>query len=168
MSARLISVKVGSVALIVACLVVGGWAQTASTLYSHGKAIPLVDSYACTQPDMLNDGKLITIVAFTDGAIDKAAVKAADDPCRELTHQVGRNFKTLAELKLKYDGTAYNVQIYDAEGTSSRNGDATLKLTRNDGKRVEGTYIGKDPAKKRAADGVFYDFHFALDVVNMK
>jgi hypothetical protein len=168
MTTRLFSKRAGSMAFAIAALGVGVAAQATSTLYTHGKPVPLVDSYACTQPDMLNEGKLVTIVAFTDAPIDKAAVNAADDPCRELTHQVGTKFKTLAELKLKYDGSAYNVQIYDGSGTSSRNGDATLKLVRNDGKHVEGSYVSKDASKKKAADGMFYDFHFSLDIKNMK
>ena len=46
-------------------------------------------------------------------------------------------FKTVVELKLTHDGTVYNIQMYDAAATTSRSGDGTLKLTKNDGKRVE-------------------------------
>ncbi len=139
-----------------------------STYYDHGKPIALTDSYACTQPDMLNEGKLVTIVAFSNGPMDKAAATAADDPCRALGHQVGKRFKVLVELKIKYDGSPYNVQIYDTNGTSSRNESAALKLTKNDGKRIEGTYVSRDAAYKRSPDHVFFDLAFALDVAHSR
>jgi hypothetical protein len=100
--------------------------------------------------------------------MDKAAASRADDPCRELGHQIGQKFTTLVELKIKYDGTAYNVQIYDANGTTSRNDAATLKLTKNDGKRIEGTYVSKNGSYKTSADHVFFDLTFALDVAHAK
>jgi hypothetical protein len=143
-------------------------AAAGSTYYDHGKAVPLSDSYACTQPDMLNDGKLVTIVAFSNGPMDKAAASRADDPCRELGHQVGTKFAVLVELKIKYDGTAYNVQIYDANGTTSRSDPATLKLTTNDGKRIEGTYVSKNASYKTSPDHAYFDLTFALDVAHGK
>jgi hypothetical protein len=143
-------------------------AAAGSAYYDHGTAIPLTDSYACTQPDILNAGKLVTIVAFSNGPMDKAAASRAADPCRELGHQVGQKFTTLVELKIKYDGTAYNVQVYDASGTTSRNESATLKLTKNDGTRIEGTYVSKNAGYKRSADHVFFDLTFALDVAHAR
>jgi hypothetical protein len=143
-------------------------AAAGSTYYDHGKPIALSDSYACTQPDMLNDGKLITIVAFSDGPLDKAAADRADDPCRELGHQVGKKFTTLVELKIKYDGTAYNVQVYDANGTTSRSDPATLKLTKNDGTSIEGTYVSKNASWKKSPDHAFFDLTFALHVAHSK
>jgi hypothetical protein len=143
-------------------------AAAGSVYYDHGQAMALADSYACTQPDMLNDGKLVTIVAFSNGAIDKAAAGAAADPCRELVHQVGTKFTTLVELKIKYDGRAYNVQVYDANGTTSRTDPATLTLTKNDGKRIEGTYVSKNASYKTSPDHAFFDLTFALDVAHGK
>ena len=147
-------------------IVVAGMALAAagSTYYDHGKAIALSDAYACTQPDMLNDGKTITIVAFANGPIDKAALGRAADPCRELPNQVGTKFTTLVELKIKYDGTAYNVQVYDANGTTARSDPATLKLTKNDGKRIEGSYVSKNGSWKTSPDHAYFDLTFALDV----
>ncbi|MGA8278640.1 MAG: hypothetical protein WB784_10655 [Rhodanobacteraceae bacterium] len=133
-------------------------------VYSDGKPIKVVDTYGCSEPDMLNDGRRVTIVAFADGRIDKAAANAADAPCRALAGQVGTTFHTLVEIKLKYDGTVYNIQTYDANGTSSRSGNGTLKLTRNDGKRVEGSFVTDDASRKSAPGGAFYDLHFAVDV----
>jgi len=143
-------------------------ASAGSVYYDHGTAIALSDSYACTQPDILNDGKVVTIVAFSNGPMDKAAASRAADPCRELGHQVGTAFTTLVELKIKYDGTAYNVQIYDANGTTSRTDPATITLTKNDGKRIEGTYVSKNAAYKKSPDHVFFDLIFALDVTHAK
>lgn len=139
-------------------------ADGASTVYSDGKPIKMVDTYGCSEPDILNDGKRVTIVAFADGRIDKAAANAADEPCRALTGQVGTTFHTLVELKIKYDGTVYNIQTYDANGTSSRSDRGTLKLTRNDGKRVEGSFVTDDASRKSAPGGAFYDLHFGVDV----
>jgi hypothetical protein len=159
--------------VIVAALLVAGagaWARadTPSTLYTHGKPVPLVDTFGCTEPDMLNEGKLVTIVAFTDGPIDHQAAAADAEPCRALLHQMPRAFKTVVELKLKYDGSVYNIQTYDAAGTTSRSGDGTLKLAKNDGTRVEGSYVSRDASKKRSPDGVFYDLHFAVDVAKAR
>jgi len=139
-----------------------------STYYNHGKPVALMDSYACTQDDILNDGKLVTIVAFSNGPMDKAALKAASDPCRELTHQVGKAFTTLVELKIKYDGTPYNVQVYDADGTHSRSDAANLKLTMNDGKRIEGTYATRNASARSSPDTEAFDLTFALDVASAK
>src|SRR5215831_17439738 len=143
-------------------------AAAGSVYYDHGKAVQLSDSYACTQPDMLNAGKVVTIVAFSNGPMDKAAASRAADPCRELGHQVGGKFTTLVELKIKFDGTPYNVQIYDANGTTSRNDPAALKLTKNDGRRIEGTYVSKNASNKTSPDHVFFDLTFALDVAHAK
>ena len=163
---RMRVVYAGAASLIVAAGMT--LAAAGSVYYDHGKAIPLTDSYACTQPDMLNDGKLITVVAFANGPMDKAAAARAADPCRELGNQVGTKFSTLVELKIKYDGTPYNVQIYDANGTTSRSDPATLKLTKNDGKRIEGSYVSKNAAWKTSPDHAFFDLTFALDVVHGK
>jgi hypothetical protein len=139
-----------------------------STYYNHGKPVALSDSYACTQDDMLNDGKLVTVVAFSNGPMDKAALKAASDPCRELTHQVGKAFTTLVELKIKYDGTPYNIQVFDADGTHSRNDAANLKLAKNDGKRIEGTYATRNASAKSSPNTEAFDLTFALDVAPSK
>lgn len=155
-----------AVAVAVVSSAVGARADGAGTLYANGKTIALVDTFACTEPDMLNDGKLITIVAFTDAMIDHAAAKADPEPCRALLHQMPKKFQTAVELKLKYDNTVYNIQTYDANGTNSRSGDGTLKLIKNDGKRVEGSFVTKDASKKKS--GWFFDLHFATDVARAK
>jgi len=139
-----------------------------STYYNHGKAVALTDSYACTEDDIFNEGKLITVVAFSNGPMDKAALKAASDPCRELTHQVGKHFTTLVELKIKYDGTPYNVQVYDASGTHSRSDAANLKLRKNDGRRVEGAYATRNASARHSPDTEAFDLTFALDVAPRK
>jgi hypothetical protein len=149
-------------------MVTGLASAAGSTYYDHGKPVALTDSYACTEADILNDGKLITVVAFSNGPMDKAALKAAPDPCRELRHQVGEDFPTLVELKIKYDGTPYNVQVFDANGTHSRNGEANLELTKNDGKRIEGTYSTRNASAKRSPDTEAFDLKFALDVAPSK
>jgi hypothetical protein len=143
-------------------------AAAGSTYYNHGTRVALTDSYACTQDDILNDGKLVTVVAFSNGLMDKKALKAAPDPCRELTHQVGKGFTTLVELKIKYDGTPYNVQVFDADGTHSRSDAANLKLTKNDGKRIEGSYETRNASAKRSPDTEAFELTFALDVAPPK
>jgi hypothetical protein len=168
---------------VMAVSMVAGLASAAgSTYYNHGKPVALTDSYACTEDDILNDGKLITVVAFSNGPMDKAALKGAPDPCRELTHQVGKAFTTLVELKIKYDGTPYNVQVFDADGirgftgqldgdvdrSHSRNDAADLKLTKNDRKRIEGTYATRNGSAKRSPTTEAFDLRFALDVAPSK
>jgi hypothetical protein len=149
-------------------MAVGLASAAGSTYYNHGKPVALTDAYACTQNDMLNDGKLVTVVAFSNGPMDKAALKAASDPCRELTDQIGKGFTTLVELKIKYDGTAYNIQVYDADGTHSRSDAANLKLTKNDGKRIEGTYVTRNASAKTSPNTEAFDLAFALDVASSK
>jgi hypothetical protein len=149
-------------------LAAGLSAATSSTYYNHGKPVALTDSYACTQDDILNDGKLITVVAFSNGPIDKAALNGASDPCRELTHQVGKAFTTLVELKIKYDSTPYNVQVFDADGTHSRDDAANLKLTTNDGKRIVGTYATRNASAQRSPTTEAFDLTFALDIAPSK
>jgi hypothetical protein len=163
----------GRIAFVFECamavsMAAGLAAAAGSTYYNHGKPIALTDSYACTENDILNDGKLVTVVAFSNGPMNMAALKAASDPCRELTHQIGKAFTTLVELKIKYDGTAYNVQVFDAEGTHSRNDAANLKLTKNDGKRIEGTYATRNASAKRSPNTEAFDLTFALDVAPSK
>jgi hypothetical protein len=154
---------------VIAVSLAAGWVLAAgSTYYNHAKPVALTDSYACTQDDILNDGKLITVVAFSNGPIDKAALKAASDPCQELTHQVGKAFTTLVELKIKYDGTPYNVQVFDADGTHSRSDAANLTLTKNDGKRIEGTYATRNASAKSSPNTEAFDLTFALDVARSK
>jgi hypothetical protein len=156
-------------ACAMAATMAAGLASAAgSTYYNHGKPVALTDSYACTEDDILNDGKLVTVVAFSNGPIDKAPLKAASDPCRELAHQAGKGFTTLVELKIKYDGTPYNIQVFDADGTHSRNDAANLKLTKNDGKRIEGTYATRNASAKRSPDTEAFDLTFALDVAPRK
>lgn len=139
-----------------------------STYYNHGKPVALADSYACTEEDMLNEGKLVTVVAFSNGPMDKAALKAASDPCRELRDQVGKGFTTLVELKIKYDGTPYNIQVFDGDGVHSRNDAANLKLTKNDGKRIEGTYATRNASAKHSPNTEAFDLTFALNVARSK
>jgi hypothetical protein len=153
--------KIGA-GVVVVSSVVAARADTPSALYANGTTIALVDTFACAEPDPLNDGKIVTIVAFTDGAIDHAAAKADRQPCRALLHQMPKRFQTAVELKLKYDNTVYNVQTYDANGTNSRSNEGTLTLIKNDGKRVEGSYATTDTSKKKS--GWFFDLHFAADV----
>ena len=139
-----------------------------STYYNHGKPVALTDSYACTEDDMLNEGKVVTVVAFSNGPMDKARLKAAADPCRELRDQVGNAFTTLVELKIKYDGTPYNIQVFDADGAHSRNDKADLRLTKNDGKRIEGTYATRNASARSSPDTEAFDLTFALNVAPSK
>lgn len=162
------SVVIGAIiaTLVGAVAVARPHAAAPSVFYDHGKTISLVDSFGCAEPDMLHDGKLVTIVAFTDGPIDKAKVSQADNPCSELADGVGSAYKTLVELKLKYDGTVYNVQTIDGNGTTSQSGQGTLTMAHRDAKHVDGSYMTKDASKKKT--GAFFDLHFSVDIVPAK
>jgi hypothetical protein len=109
---------------------------------------------------------IIHTIGGTASAIVAAAMTLAASGSVYYDH--GTKFTTLVELKIKYDGTAYNVQIYDAKGTTSRNESATLELTKNDGRRIEGTYVSRNASYRTSADHVFFDLPFALDVARGK
>jgi hypothetical protein len=134
------------------------------TLYVDGKPLALKDAYAYTHPNTFDKTKQTTTIAFTDAAIDKAEANAATDRERVLHHQVGTKFTTLVELNLDADGGIDNVNTLDGHGSSSVSGSGwyDLKIKRNDGKRVEGSFLSTD--KEKRTKGTFYDLRFALDI----
>lgn len=143
-----------------------------SAIYIDGKATGLVDSYAFAAADAFdhderNKGR--TIVVLTDGAIDKAALRNAQNPLLDLNRQQDDGkFDTIVVLRLLADGKIF----YDIRGDNPSNGlgqpSEVLHLSRNDGKRVEGSYVSKNAQDKKLAGHSFFDFHFALDVAPAK
>ena len=126
-------------------MVTGLASAAGSTYYDHGKPVALTDSYACTEADILNDGKLITVVAFSNGPMDKAALKAAPDPCRELRHQVGEDFPTLVENP-GYLGSAASFR--QASFSRSRRGVIRQRSTRFAGSPVRSSSAGSRPTAR--------------------
>jgi hypothetical protein len=138
------------------------FADGSGTLYNEGKAIALKSAYAFRMPDPFDKGKQITRVVFADKAIDAAALKEAgnrDDAIDTQLHDATR-----VDLNLDADGTVQNVNIHASgySGSQSGSGWYTLKIKRNDDKRVEGSFRTNDEADKKS--GHYYDLTFALDL----
>jgi hypothetical protein len=139
-------------------------AAGSGTLYQDGKPIALVNAYAYRGPDPFDKSKEITTIVFADKPIDAAAVDAAADRGDALDDQMRQKQATRVELNLAGDGSVQNVNINAPgfSGSQSGSGWYTLKLARNDGKRIEGSFRSNDEADKK--DGRFYDLSFALDI----
>ena len=139
-------------------------ADGSGTLYQEGKAIALVSAYAYRGPDPFDKTKEITTVVFADKPIDAAAANASADRGEAVSDQLRRAEATRVELNLQGDGSLQNVNINSpgSSGSQSGSGWYTLKLVRNDAKRIEGSFRSNEEADKK--DGRFYDLKFALDL----
>ncbi|MEP6939091.1 MAG: hypothetical protein ABI846_04960 [Rudaea sp.] len=144
-----------------------------SALYAGGKAIGLVDSYAFAAQDEFdhdpkNRGR--TVLVFTDGKMDKAALANADSVLQAVNEQnrAGR-FEHIAIVRLLANGKTF-IDLRGAEPYYAALGDDTevLKLKHNDARHVEGSYLCKDPSEKRMVGHLCWDLHFALDVARAK
>jgi hypothetical protein len=139
-------------------------ADGSGTLYQDGKALALVSAYAYRGPDPFDKTKEITTVVFSDRKIDAPAANAAANRGEAVEDQLRRDNATRVELNFEIDGTLENVNIVSAGSSGSQSGSGwyTMKLARNDAKRVEGTFKSNDEADKKS--GRFYDLKFALDI----
>lgn len=139
-------------------------ASGSGTLYVDGKPIVLSSAYAFRGPDPFDKAVQITTIVFSDKAIDATAINEASDRGDALSDQLRAKNATRVELNLTPAGEVQNVNIV-AEGSSgsqSGSGWYTLKLVRNDDKRVEGSFRTNDEADKK--EGRYYDLAFALDL----
>lgn len=137
-------------------------ADGSGTFYTDGKAIALKYAYAYRMPDPFEKDKQITRVVFADKAIDAVALKDASDrdgAVDDLLRGANR-----VDLNLEADGSVQNVNTHvgDTSGSQSGSGWYTMKLAKNDAKRIEGTFRTNDEADKKT--GRFYDLRFALDI----
>ncbi|MGH8173426.1 MAG: hypothetical protein ACREPX_09770 [Rhodanobacteraceae bacterium] len=140
------------------------WADGSGTLYQEGKPTTLVSAYAFRAPDPFDKAKEITTIVFADKPIDASAVNAAADRGDAVSDQLRAKDALRVELNLESDGSVQNVNINGPgySGSQSGSGWYTLKLVKNDAKRVEGSFKSNDEADKK--EGRFYDLRFALDL----
>lgn len=144
-----------------------------SAVYSDGKAIGLADSYAFAAQDEFNHdprNRGRAVLVFTDGKMDKAALAKAENVLRAVNDQYDSDkFKHILILRLLAGGKVF-VDLRGDEPRYAAMGDDTqlLKLRRNDGKRVEGSYLCKDQNEKRLEGHLCFDLQFAQDVVHGK
>ncbi|HJT99312.1 MAG TPA: hypothetical protein VJ696_13425 [Rhodanobacteraceae bacterium] len=134
------------------------------TLYQDGKPMKLVSAYAYRGADPFDKAKEITTVVFADKPIDAAAADAAADRGEAIDDQLRRQQATRVELNLGTDGSMQNLNINAPgySGSQSGMGWYTLTLSRNDAKRIEGTFRSNDEEDKKT--GRYYDLAFALDI----
>jgi hypothetical protein len=149
-----------ALALVPGLALAGG----SGTLYQDGKPIALVGAYAYRGPDPFDKTKEITTIVFADRPIDAAAIDAAADRGEAVDDQMRQKHATRVELNLDGGGSMQNVNINAPgySGSQSGSGWYTLKLARNDARRIEGSFRSNDEADKK--DGRFYDLSFALDI----
>ncbi len=139
-------------------------ADGSGTLYQEGKPLALKHAYAYRGPDPFEKTQTITTVVFADKPIDAAAANAANDRGEAVEDQLRRAQATRVDLTIKADGSVQNVNINSPgySGSQSGSGWYTLKLVRNDDKRIEGVFQTNDEADKK--EGRYYDLKFALDL----
>ena len=139
-------------------------ADGSGTLYQEGKPLALKHAYAYRGPDPFDKAQTITTVVFADKPIDVAAANAANDRGEAVEDQLRRAQATRVDLAIKGDGSMQNVNINSPgySGSQSGSGWYTLKLVKNDDKRIEGVFQTNDEADKK--EGRYYDFKFALDL----
>lgn len=139
-------------------------ADGSGTLYQDGKPLALVSAYAYRGPDPFEKTKEITTIVFSDKKIDAAAANAAANRGEAVEDQLRRDNATRVELNIEADGSLQNVNIVSGGSSGSQSGSGwyTMKLAKNDAKRVEGTFKTNDEADKKT--GRFYDLKFALDI----
>jgi hypothetical protein len=139
-------------------------ADGSGTLYQEGKPLALKHAYAYRGPDPWDKSKTITTVVFADKPIDAAAANAANDRGEAVEDQLRKAEATRVDLNIAGDGSLQNVNINSPgySGSQSGSGWFTLKLVKNDEKRIEGTFRTNEEADKK--EGRYYDLKFALDI----
>jgi hypothetical protein len=139
-------------------------ADGSGTLYQDGKPLALKSAYAYRGADPWDKTKTITTVVFADKPIDAAAANAAADRGEAVADQLRRADATRVELNIEGDGNVQNININSPgySGSQSGSGWYTLKLVRNDARRIEGTFKTNEEAEKK--EGRYYDLKFALDL----
>jgi hypothetical protein len=140
------------------------FADGSGTLYQEGKPLALKHAYAYRGPDPWDKAKTITTVVFADKPIDAAAANAANDRGEAVEDQLRKAEATRVDLNIAGDGNLQNVNINSPgySGSQSGSGWFTLKLVKNDEKRIEGTFRTNEEADKK--EGRYYDLKFALDI----
>lgn len=152
-------------------------ADAGGTVYHHAAPTKLVSGYAYSVPDAFDPKKQAVVVVLSDTQIDAAAFDAAEDRKeaidRFLLWQPDGKATTVTVM-IGADKSApveqLGLAILAGEGLHSSasvgSGTYALDLTRNDGKRIEGSFRTRDVAEKSSPNGDYYDLHFALDVAS--
>ena len=118
------------------------------------------------------------MIAFSERLIDSKKIDAAEDRRDALSHAMNdydsdKEVKPASvEIMIARDDKQFPVQQigFDLPGLSSSASVGSdlykLTLTRNDGKRIEGTLHSTKEAAKTAEHGGYFDLHFVLDVAS--
>lgn len=142
---------------------------TPSAVYNDGVAYGLADSYAFAAQDEFNHdarNRGRPVLLFTDEAMDKAALANSDGVLHALNEQYAAGkIKHFLIFRLLADGKVF-IDLRGDEPTYTAMGDDSevLKLKRDAGTRVEGSYDCKDQNEKRMQGHICFDLKFALDV----
>jgi hypothetical protein len=154
------------------------FADGGGTFTVKGKTTVLKSAYAYSRPDPLDHSKQSTVIAFSERVIDVQKIDAAEDRRDALSHAMNdyvsdREMKPASvEITIARDDKQFPIEQigFELPGLSSSASVGAdrykLTLTRNDGKRIEGTLHSTKEAAKTAEHGGYFDLHFALDVAS--
>jgi hypothetical protein len=130
----------------------------------RGTVTKLTHVYAYHRPDDFHKELQLTSLVFTTQTVDTAKVNAAKNPIDEITSEL--KWKApYVQLDIRPNGSVPHVEFRAASGEGS-SGNTLDKptLTRNDSKRIEGSFRTSDEKQKTNDTGVYYDLNFALDI----
>jgi hypothetical protein len=155
------------------------WADGGGALYHDGLKVTYTSAYAYAVPDLFDKSKQAVVIVMGDRPIDAATFDAAADRDKAFGDFMGNSLRDGSSVQITLgpdkDGNVRVEQVNTRESTngkfSSSSGSTMessykLDLKRNDGKRVEGTYLSTHESDKTEAHGKFFDLHFALDVAS--
>ena len=130
----------------------------------EGTTTKLTNAYAYRQADLFDAKKMLTFVVFSTKPADTTKVNAAKDRIQEIESQLDQQQATYIELRVTVDGSLDRIH-FQAPGLSfSGGGFDKPVLTRNDDKRIEGTFRTEDEKEKTSKFSGYYDLNFALDI----
>ena len=130
----------------------------------EGTTTKLTNAYAYRSADHFDATKMLTVVVFSTEPVDTAAVDAASDRGHELESQLDHKRATYVEMEIAADGSVEQLS-YQAPGNNMSGGTHDKPaLTRNDDKRIEGTFRTTDEKKKTNGFGAYYDVKFSVDI----
>jgi len=129
-----------------------------------GQTTKLPHAYAYRQADHFDKSKMLTTVLFTTKPLDSAKVDAATDQMDAAEAQLRAQEASYVELDIAADGALEMIGFF-APGVSVSGGTSDKPvLTRNDDKRIEGSFRSRDEKDKTGDFGGYYDLKFALDI----
>jgi|GEM_PF-2342822 len=155
------------------------WADGGGFLYHDGAKVTFTSAYAYAVPDPFDKSKQAVVIVMGDMPIDAATFDAAPDRDRAFSDFMGNSLRdgNSVQITLGQDKDGH-VRVEQVNTRASTNGKFSsssgstlessykLDLKRNDGKRIEGSYLSTRESEKTEAHGQFFDLHFALDVAS--